>query len=184
MVTIGAAYETKSTFQDFKFTVGGQDLKLAFDQPQVATLGVAVRPTAGLLLALDGQWINWSDVMGKDLPKFKDEMGGFNMHWDDQFVVKVGVQYAIDALKLRLGYNYGKSPVDPASAYEAILFPAISEQHFTIGAGYDFGNLAVNAAFVYSPDKKITGSNPSQGIVAYSTTMSQTAFELGGSYKF
>ena len=36
----------------------------------VATLGAAVRPVAGLLLALDVEWINWSDVMGKNQPKF------------------------------------------------------------------------------------------------------------------
>lgn len=188
-VTVGAVYETKSTFQDFEFTVGGQKLKLGFDQPQSATIGVAVRPVDGVLVAVDGQWINWSDIMGKNLPKFTSPpgAGGFNMNWDDQVVVKAGVEWKCrlhDPLKLRLGYNYGKSPVDAASAYEAILFPAIAEHHFTVGAGYDFGKLTVNAAFVYSPEKKISGQNLAQGIVAYETKMSQTAFELGASYKF
>ncbi len=124
IVTLGAAYETKSNFQDFEFTVGGQTMKLAFDQPMVATLGAAVRPMAGLLLALDGQWLNWSDVMGKDLPKFTSPpgAGGFNMNWSDQFVVKVGAEYQFPrskALRVRAGYNYGKTPVDKNSAFES-----------------------------------------------------------------
>jgi long-chain fatty acid transport protein len=188
-LTVGASYETKSSFQDFEFTVGGQKLKLGFDQPQSATVGIAVRPVEWLLLAVDGQWIDWSDIMGKNLPKFTSPAGagGFNMNWDDQLVLKAGVEWKCrlhDPLKLRLGYDYGKSPVDPASAYEAILFPAIAEHHFTVGAGYELGKVTVNAAFVYSPEKKITGQNPNQGIVAYETKMSQTAFELGASYRF
>jgi long-chain fatty acid transport protein len=189
VLTLGAAYETRSWFQDFEFTVGGQKMKLAFDQPMVATVGAAVRPLQGLLFAVDGQWINWSDIMGRDLPKFTSPpgAGGFNMRWSDQLVVKVGAEYQLPALKelrLRAGYNYGKAPVDRNSAYETVLFPAITEHHFTVGAGYDFGRLAVNAAFVYSPEATVTGSNPSQGVVSYTTKMSQTAFELGGSYRF
>ena len=189
MVTLGAAYETKSWFQDFEFTVGGQKTKLAFDQPMVATIGAAVRPLQGLLLAVDGEWINWSDIMGKDLPRFTAPAGagGFDMNWSDQFVVKVGAEYQLPALRelrVRAGYNYGKNPVDRNSAYEALLFPAIAEHHFTVGAGYDFGKLIVNAAFLYSPEATLTGSNPSQGIVSYQTRMSQTAFELGASYRF
>ena len=42
----------------------------------------------------------------------------------------------------------------------------------------------VNLAFVYSPESKISGANQSQGIVAYETKMSQTAFELGATYRF
>jgi long-chain fatty acid transport protein len=72
MVAIGAAYETKSWFQDFSFTVasranpfapgtsipGGTD-QLTFHQPQSATLGVQVTPIEMLLVAADVQWINW-----------------------------------------------------------------------------------------------------------------------------
>ncbi len=187
-VTLGATYETKSAFQDFEFTVGGQKAKLAFDQPQLASVGVAVRPVEWLLVAVDGQWINWSSTMGKDLPKFTQPAGNnFNMNWDDQFVLKAGVEWACrlhTPLKLRLGYDYGKSPVDSANAYASILFPAIAEHHVTVGAGYDFGKVLVNFAFVYAPEVKISGSNLGQGIVAYETKMSQLAFELGGTYRF
>ena len=73
----------KSDFQDFEFNIpahtastapaapypvpGGTD-KLAFDQPAVLSGGVAWRALPVLLVAADVQWINWSDVMGKNKP--------------------------------------------------------------------------------------------------------------------
>ena len=189
-VTLGAAYETQSAFQDFEFTIAGQKQALTFDQPMVATIGAAFRPLGGLLVALDGQWINWSATNGKDKPKLaKNPLGepAWNLNWSDQFVVKLGLEYqlaALKELKLRAGYDYGKSPLDANRAFENLAFPAIAEHHVTVGAGYDIGKFAVNAAFLYSPESKLTGSNPAQGIVSYETKMSQTAFELGGSYRF
>jgi long-chain fatty acid transport protein len=190
IVTLAAAYETPSTFQDFEFTIAGQKQALEFNQPQVATIGGAVRPVEGLLVALDGQWINWSATNGKDQPKFsKNPLGepAWNMNWSDQMVVKVGAEYqfqALKELKVRAGYNYGKAPLDKNRAFENIAFPAIAQNHFTVGAGYDIGKFAVNAAFMYSPESKLSGANPAQGILAYETKMSQTAFELGGAYRF
>jgi long-chain fatty acid transport protein len=189
MVTIGAAYETKSFFQDFKFKSQGMDFAIDLDQPQVATLGAAVRPVTGLVVALDGQWINWSDVMGKNLPKFTTAPAGaptsFDMRWSDQLVVKVGAEYALPALaalKVRAGYNYGATPLDEKNFQANMMFPAVAEHHVTVGAGYDLGKLALNAAVVYSPESSIKTS-PAPGVEVESK-MSQLAFELGGAYRF
>ena len=190
-VVVGAAYETQSYFQDFSFDIGGpQPLKIVFDQPMIATLGVGVTPVEGLLLALDGQWINWSATNGKNKPEVKQAPPGFafNMNWSDQFVVKLGAQYAIPSLKefkLRAGFDYGKSPVDANQGFEAILFPAIAESHITVGAGYDINKWTVNASYLYAPEVKISGTAATPaGSAPYSTTMSQVAFQLGAAYKF
>lgn len=190
-VTLGAAYETKSFFQDFEFDIAGQTQALDFDQPMVATLGAAVRPMEGLVLAADAQWINWSDTMGKNLPEWsKNPLGesGWNMNWDDQIVLKLGAEYTLPTLKqlrVRAGYNWGKTPLDENRAFENIAFPAIAEHHFTLGAGYDIGRFGVNVAAVYSPEASLEGANAmEQGIVAYESRMSQLAFELGAAYRF
>jgi long-chain fatty acid transport protein len=189
IVTFGVAYETKSFFQDFEDSPGGMKTKVALDQPMVATVGAGVRPAAGLLLALDLQWINWSDVMGTNKPVVTTPMGAgsFDMKWKDQYVVKVGAQYAIpsvDALKVRLGYNYGGMPLDKSNYQANMMFPAVSEHHVTVGAGYDVGKLTLNAAVVYSPEASAKFTDPAAGNMTIESKMSQLAFELGGAYRF
>ncbi|WP_242355112.1 MULTISPECIES: OmpP1/FadL family transporter [unclassified Anaeromyxobacter] len=211
-VTLGAAYETRSWFQDFSFDVparpnpmapgttipGGTD-KLSFDQPQSATLGVAVTPVDALLLAVDVQWIDWSSTMGDGLPQYTSDPSAtgampFNMGWSDQWVVKVGAQVKPTAqLALRAGYNYGKMPLDPDRAFENMAFPAVSEHHLTAGVGYAIGQkLNVNVAGMYALNSKLEGSNAAppppmgngQGIAAYSTEMSQLEIDVGLAYHF
>jgi long-chain fatty acid transport protein len=192
MVTLGVAYESKSFFQDFEWNLPTGKDKLDFDQPQVATVGAAMRPLPGLLVAADVEWINWSDTNGKGQPKFKtagaDAMP-WNLNWDDQIVLKLGGEYAATpALKVRAGYNYGKMPLDKSRVFENVAFPAIAEHHITAGAGYSLGALTVNVAAMYVPEAKISGSDPDfmgMGMpVSYTTKMSQLAFDLGASYRF
>jgi long-chain fatty acid transport protein len=202
-VTLALAYESKSLYQSFEFDVaahttpfgqavpGGTE-KLDFDQPQVATVGAAVRPFEGLLLAADVQWIDWSDTNGEDLPAYATAQGTtgympWNLDWSDQVVFKVGGQYLVPSVKglaVRAGYNYGASPLADDRAFENVAFPAIAEHHFTVGGGYDVGALTVNLGVQYSPEVKLEGANAGQGIMGYEARMSQLAFDVGMAYRF
>lgn len=207
-VAIGLAYETKSVFADFSFDVpqhdvpnpappppaftvpGGKD-KLKFDQPAVATLGVAVSPIEMLLVAADLEWIQWSSTNGANKPKFTNDtnMTGampWNLNWKDQWVVKLGGQIAATPeLKVRLGWNYGKQPLDKERAFEGIAFPAIAEHHVTAGVGYDFSPaFAANIGGMYAPKAKLSGANMNQGLASYETSMSQYSIDAGVSYRF
>jgi len=192
IVTLGAAYETRSSFQDFTFDVPGGKDKLAFDQPQTVTVGASVTPFEALLLAADVQWINWSDTMGKNLPRYTNDTAvtgakAFNMGWSDQWVVKVGAQITpLKGLDLRAGYDYGKMPLDRDRAFENMAFPAVTEHHITAGAGYRVSEkLAVNVAAMVAPEVELSGSNvAAQGIQAYSTKMSQFQIDAGATYRF
>jgi long-chain fatty acid transport protein len=103
-------------------------------------------------------------------------------------VFKIGAQVDVPQVKglaVRAGYNYGASPLNPDRAFENIAFPAIAEHHFTLGAGYQTGNLTVNVAAQYSPEAQLDGSNAAeQGVLAYDVTMSQLVFDLGVAYRF
>jgi long-chain fatty acid transport protein len=145
MLTLGVAYETKSSFQDFTFTVperpnpfapgttipGGTD-KLDFDQPQAVTVGLSVTPLEWLLLAADAQWINWAQTMGQGLPRYSTDPNAtgaipFDMNWRNQWVFKFGTQVtAARGLTVRAGYNYGRMPLDPNRAFENLAFPAVT----------------------------------------------------------
>jgi long-chain fatty acid transport protein len=204
-LAVGLAYETRSHFQDFSFDVpagtrltpvgpasfpAGTD-KLQFDQPAVASAGVAYRVVAPLLVAVEVQWINWSDTFGRNLPKYTSDntkTGSLplNTHWSDQVVYKVGAEAAASrALKVRAGFSHGKTPLDSGRAVENILLPAVTEDHFTAGLGWNATSaLTVNVAGMYSPRARVSGSNLAQGIVSYQTSMAQYAVELGGAWKF
>ena len=186
---IGLAYETKSTFQDFKFNTNIGEDKIEFNQPQTATIGLGIKPIKDLSIGFDVQWIRWSETNGKDLPKYTANASGaqpWNMDWSDQFVYKVGVQYRVNTMvALRAGYNYGKMPLNSDRAFENIAFPAVSEHHITAGIGINFNKqFTLNIGGMYSPSAKLTGSNMSQGISSYETEMSQYSLDMGVTYTF
>jgi long-chain fatty acid transport protein len=217
MLTIGLAFETTSFFQDFSYNTGarpnpmGPSLpplpggidKLSFNQPCVLTGGVAVRPLEMLLVAMDVEWINWPATNGADKPAYSQNSSGampWNMNWSSQVVFKLGVQVTpLDWLDLRAGYNYGKMPLDASRAFENIAFPAVAENHVTLGAGFRIGkHVAVNVGGMYAPSASISGSNPlpppgfdptypgpyGQGIALYTTSMSQFGLDGGIAYRF
>jgi long-chain fatty acid transport protein len=190
MIQIGLAYETKSYFQDFAFNTGSGVDKIEFDQPQVATIGVGIKPIKDLLIGFDVEWINWSDTNGQNLPKYTTKASPYtmdwNMDWSDQFVYKLGVQYTVNPMiVLRAGYNYGKMPLESIRAFENIAFPAVSEHHITAGVGINLNKqFTLNIGGMYSPSAKISGSNPSQYISSYETEMSQYSIDMGVTYTF
>jgi long-chain fatty acid transport protein len=202
MLTIGLAYETESFFQDFAYnTPAGVD-KLTFNQPGVLTLGAAVRPIEMLLIAADVEWIFWSSTNGANLPAFSQNSSGaipWNMDWSDQFVFKIGVEVTpLEWLAIRAGYNYGKKPLNPDRAFENIVFPAVAENHITLGAGFNLGkHVVLNLGGMWAPSTSISGSNPfppqgtpgypgpyGQGIATYTTSMTQVSLDGGIAYKF
>ena len=190
MIQIGLAYETKSTFQDFAFNTSAGVDKIEFNQPEMATMGLGIKPIKNLSIGFDVQWIRWSDTNGRNLPKYTTKSSPFtmdwNMDWSDQFVYKVGVQYAVHPMVvLRAGYNYGKTPLNSERAFENIVFPAVSEHHITAGIGINFNKqFTLNIGGMYSPPAKISGSNMAQSISSYETEMSQYSIDMGVTYTF
>ena len=169
-LTFGAAYESKSFFQDFKFNIpahqpldpstgfpavdqNGQPVilpasvdSIAFNQPSSFTAGLAWNAFEPLTLAGDVQLIRWSESNGLNLPAYNSDVRQtgampFNLNWNDQWVFKLGAQYRVSKLlALRAGYNYGKSPLDASRPFENIAFPAVAEHHITAGFGLDLSD--------------------------------------------
>jgi len=160
-VTLGLDYKSAVT-HDFKNTfasydsAGNKNTKL--DTPQV--IGAAVSYTiAGNTIAFDYKNIAYSSAKG-----FEDFL------WDDQNVFALGYEYAAEAWAVRVGYNHSDQPVptEPNSTYSNVnqivgsllAFPAVTEDHYTIGGSYAFSEqTSLDAAFVYG-----TGSATSKDI--------------------
>jgi long-chain fatty acid transport protein len=190
-VTVGASYTTKQQFPDGQYRLGTGDLfnyngatgmpgtyKLALDYPQQAAVGVAVTPTQRFLVDFDIKWIDWSST--HDKVDLKGPAGAFNaaqnptgsttstqldFGWRDQWVYALGVQYAAtDALKLRAGFNYAKSPIDSADVFNNIIFPALVERHLTLGVDYRLGDhWGIGGTYMRAFKKTLTGTNDVPG---------------------
>ncbi len=181
-MTLGAVYTSESSLDlsggNAAIQTGGENasdytaIMENFAWPQEAEFGIALQPTSNLLIAVDTKWINWSSTMDVvslvvgdgTLPPFPDGQGGstdtmpFQMKWEDQMVYALGVEYSINEMNtVRAGFNHGCSPVP--DDYVSPLFPAIVENHATVGYGLNLGNLSFDLAYEMGFENTQTNDN-------------------------
>jgi len=171
-LTIGAKYQS-AVDMEYKDQIAkaAQNFGLmGFDdhleQPAEAGVGVAYT-IAGNTISVDYKQIQWGNAKG-----YKD------FGWENQSVIALGYQYAADTWALRVGYNYAKNPIkekngagsteaeiiannyQPVNYQNAAInyfnlagFPAVVEQHYTIGGSYAFSKtVGFDMAYVYTPE--------------------------------
>lgn len=146
--TFGGVYQAAGNIGDL--TGDGATVK-NFDMPAVVGLGLAYKPNDKWLVAADLKDILWSDSMQTvDITQGASTVG-FVQNWDDQKVLALGVSYQYsEALTLRAGANFANNPIP--DAYVTPLWPAIIENSYTLGFGYDFDKAnAVNFSVAYAP---------------------------------
>ncbi len=202
MLTLGGSYHSKTDLGDLKtgssaasFIVDGDAShavpgKLTvrdFQWPETYGLGVAIQASPRLLVALDYKRINWEDVMKNFTMTYSTGMPGMDgsatfvmaQNWEDQDVFQIGVSYkATDALTLRAGASFSDNPIPDATMH--YLFPAIVENHYTVGLGYAIDPTSdVNFSLQHAPE--VTQTNPNFG---YTVSHEQTSFQLMYSKRF
>ncbi|RME11967.1 MAG: aromatic hydrocarbon degradation protein [Aquificota bacterium] len=181
-----------------------EDLKLT--QPQEFAFGVGVKPMQNFKVGLDIRWINWKNAKG-----YKE------FQWKDQWVIAIGGEYKpIPKLALRAGYNYGKSPIRGGAKdttlnksipnltapfsdfniayFNLIGFPAITEQHITLGLGYEFTKtFSVDVAYKHAFKKTVKATNANTnplvcpappGGCQVEASNAQNAISIGLNWKF
>jgi len=200
--SVGATYHSETNLDDLTGDgtitpfMGGQTpgafpanyTVVDFQWPASWGIGMAWNATPELLIAADIKQLMWSQTLadftlGTEVPAFGlNQTQSLPQNWDDQTVFSIGAQYKIDpAVALRIGYNYGANPV-PDSTLNP-LFPAITESHFTFGAGWQIdkaNSLAI--AFTYAPAVTQTMTNPMAPPIEMSH--SQTLWRLNYAYSF
>ncbi|MFN4319576.1 MAG: OmpP1/FadL family transporter [Aquificaceae bacterium] len=172
-----------------------EDLKLT--QPQELAFGLGVQPMDNLKVGMDLRWINWKNTDG-----YK------HFQWKDQWVIALGGEYKpTPQLALRAGYNYGKSPIRrgakdlgnanniPSFAapfsdfqiayFNLIGFPAITEQHITLGLGYEFTKtFGVDVAYKHAFKKTVRATDNAGFGLQVEASNAQNAISLGLNWKF
>jgi long-chain fatty acid transport protein len=180
---------------------------LALESPRQVGLGIAFKvPDRRTLLEIDGKWINWSSADG-----YKD------FDWEDQWVISAGVQFnPRDDLFLRLGYNYGKNPLKNHNGFNGTInpfdmsqnktnvqgklinnyyyetfriigFPAIVEQHITLGMGYEFSEkFSIHMGVMDAFKKTISesGLDITGDAVKLESTLSEKSIDFGFVWRF
>jgi len=175
-----------------------QDLKL--EAPWRVQGGISFEPNSQWLFEGYVRWLGWSSAEG-----YKD------FDWDDQWVFGIGTQWKpAERWALRLGYNYGKSPVkvhngwnpnpfDPTNTvnvqgtpvntvgYETLRiigFPAVVEHHITGGVGFKItDSLALNLSLMYAPEQTIKETSAFNAITLESK-LSEWSTTLGLTWYF
>lgn len=187
-VTVGASYSPKVNMGRFKkyetlFAERGD-----FDIPENYAVGIAVQVSPAVQVALDYSRINYSGVRSignGSLQNFANGFGSVNgpgFGWRDVEVVKVGVQWQLNAQwTLRAGYNQGTNPITSADVFLNTLAPGVIKSHITLGATYALApNQELSFAAWHGRKNTVSGSMPAPTSIG----MSQNGFGLQYSRKY
>jgi long-chain fatty acid transport protein len=188
-VRLGVSYSPKINMGRFKkysqlFAEGGD-----FDIPENYAVGVTIQASPAVLLALDYQRINYSDVkaIGNQMmqggPLGADNGPGFG--WSDLNVFKLGVEWKQSQnLTLRAGYNHTNNPVSGANVTFNIIAPGVITDHYTLGATYKLDDKSdLTFAYMYAPKNTVTGTSALSG-TPETTRMSQQSLGIQYGWKF
>ncbi len=130
MLSLGTSYESKTWMgKHYKY----KNTLPRIDEPQLVNAGISIKPVKEIELTFDTRYINWTSV---PIAEKKPIHGGFG--WQDQWVFATGAEATLfrEKLKLRVGYNYGKSPIQRRFVFANALLPLVVENHFTTGFSY------------------------------------------------
>jgi len=155
-----------------------------FQWPATAAVGLAWRPTPQWLLAADVKRIFWADVMDRFRMTYTSPVYGslqvaMRQEWDDQTVYQLGAAYQVtSALVMRAGANLSDNPIPDAWVHP--LFPAIIEDHYSVGLGYGFDSGGeLNFSFTHAPEVAVTNTSTGMRI-----RHGQTAWQLMYSWRY
>jgi len=161
-LTVAARYQSaimmeyidqiRTTGLAFQFNGGATGAEFSDKLQQPAEYGFGIDWTSGdLSLTADWKKIQWGTADGYE-----------RFGWLDQNVYAVGAEYRMDKLALRAGYNYAKNPIQQSTdgrlnALNHVMFPAVTEKHYTLGAGYQFTkNVGADLSLMYATSPKVT----------------------------
>ena len=209
-LSVGGVYHAKTSLSDMEgngainmnvvmgvtptpLSVSGKLKVVNFQWPETYGFGVAYQASQQTLLVADYKHIGWAKVMKDFHMQFTAEgnggmLAGLNgtvmdatlyQNWKDQDVLMVGGSYKYtDALTLRAGLSLARNPIP--DQYMNPLFPAVEENHYTLGFGYAFSK-ASSVDFSYAHAPKVSVTNPNMGVT---TDHSQDNWQFMYSQRF
>lgn len=125
-----------------------QKANTAIDFPNFLSAGVYYKLTKKLGVEADYMWFNWSVFKEIKLDFAEDMLDQtITENYKDSWQFRVGAHYEVtDALSLRAGYVYDKTP-QPIDSVSPLL-PDNTRNDFTFGFGYNFGAFQLDLGYM------------------------------------
>ncbi len=178
--SVGASYQTKIWMSEFDEYAGLFAEQGDFDIPANWVIGIAIKPTENVDIAVDVQQVLYSQINAVGNPLMPalgicmmqdpsgclgaDEGPGFG--WEDMTTVKGGLQLRTgEGWAWRLGYSYGEQPVPTTEVLFNILAPGVIEQHVTVGFSKAFGTQEISFAVMRGLSNTVSRPEPARSAV-------------------
>ena len=200
-VTLGATYASKikGKFDAYKGLFAEQG---GFDIPENYGVGIAVKATPKLTVAMDIQQINYGairsvantiDCLPAGSGCLLGQSSGPGFGWRDLTAYKLGVSYEhSNELTLRAGISTNRQPIPAGQTFFNILAPGTVENHLTLGGTWTLANKnELTVAYMHAFKKSVNGSGsiapggpPGFGGGEANLHMSQDSLGVGFGIKF
>ncbi len=162
---MGAAWSSKQRMRDFEWNTTAGKFTMGMDAPQTLALGLAWRPMPGLLVEGDVKKIWFADVLDKVAIGRPAGYAGpipasINFGWSNQTVFALAVQKDIgDKTRLRVGLNYGQSPIGAEDVNSNIGSLAVVEKHLAVGVSRMFSSKVTGSlSYVHAFNNSVTSN--------------------------
>jgi len=160
---LGAAWSSKQRMDEFEWNTAQGKVSMRMDAPQTLAVGLAWRPAPGLLIEGDVKQIWFNDVIDSiavNRPAASPVPAVFNFGWSNQTVYALALQKDIgDKMQVRVGFNYGKSPIGQEDVNQNIGSLAVVEKHLTLGLSRKFSEKVTGSlSYVHAFKNSVTSS--------------------------
>lgn len=127
--------------------------------PATAMIGIAMKPMENLEVEADYQFIGWSSYKELKIAFKADNSTSVQpKNYEDTYIFRLGGEYAMGELKLRAGYLFDNSPVQPK--YVDPILPDADRHGWNVGFGYQITEtMSVDAAYMFLKVKQSTVTN-------------------------
>ncbi|MEW6687509.1 MAG: outer membrane protein transport protein [Pseudomonadota bacterium] len=166
-VTLGAMLQPKTNMGKLGEYKGLFRNQGELDIPATYGVGIAVKATPKLTIAGDIQQIDYGKVPAIGTPSACLFVGactlgasnGPGFGWHNMTTYKIGASYEYSrSLTLRAGFATGKQPIPANETLLNIIFPAVVQDHLTLGATWTMGAMDFTVGYMHAFRKKVNGS--------------------------
>ncbi len=162
---MGAAWSSKQKMNDFEWNTTAGKFTMGMDAPESFALGLAWRPAPGRLIEADVKQIRFAGVLDSVAINRPAGYAGpipaaINFGWRNQTVFALGLQQDIgDKTQLRIGLNYGRSPIDAEDVNSNLGSLAVVEKHLAVGVSRKLGaRVTGSLSYVHAFKNSVSSS--------------------------